>query len=300
MFYYGGLVVLGFVVGVLSGLFGIGGGFFLVPMLNAVFNVPYNIAIGSSLCQMVGTTIAASVKHHDYGHIDYKLAVWLLAGSVVGAETGAQILMWLHGIGNVAVRGHSVSAMSFCVDIIFVTLLLTVGIVMFVESNQATQREPRGGVVETVISQRIRNIRLSPMINLPVSGIASISVWFTLTLGLGVGLLSGLLGIGGGFVVSPALIYLFGISTNVAIGTGLFQIIFTSAYGAASHFVKGNIDFLLVGCILAGSLGGSHFGAVLHKRMRGAHIRYYFSLLVLVAVAVILVKFVYSLGYFGK
>ena len=181
--YYVGLVVLGFVVGVLSGLFGIGGGFFLVPMLNAVFNIPYNVAIGSSLCQMVGTSIAASVKHHDYGNIDYKLAIWLLAGSIIGAETGARILMWLHGMGDIVIRGHSVSVMSVCVDIIFIILLLTVGIVMFIESKEAIQRAPRGGVVESKISQRIRNMGIPPAISLPVSRISlSLIVLFEIDL----------------------------------------------------------------------------------------------------------------------
>jgi len=296
MFYYAGLVVLGFVVGIFSGLFGIGGGFFLVPMLNVVFNIPYNIAIGSSLCQMVGTSIAACVKHHDYGHIDYKLAIWLLAGSVVGAEIGARILMWLHGMGNIMIRGHSLSIMSVCVDVIFIVLLLTVGIVMFVESKEATQREPRGGVVKTVFSEKIRNIRISPMTSLPISRISSISVWFIMVLGLGVGVLSGLLGIGGGFIMSPSLIYLLGIPTNVAIGTGLFQIIFTSGYGGLTHFLKNNVNFKIVFCILGGSLIGSQLGAVLHKRMRGAHVRYYFSLMVLAVVATIVIKFIYSVS----
>ena len=290
--YYAGLIILGLVVGVLSGLFGIGGGFFLVPMLNAVFNIPYNIAIGSSLCQMVGTSIAASLKHHDYGHIDYKLAVWLLAGSIGGAEVGAQILMWLHGMGDIIIHGHSISVMSFCVDIIFIVLLLTVGIVMFIESNQATQRAPRGGVVESKISRTIRNIGIPPKISFPISGIKSLSIWSVVALGFGVGVLSGLLGIGGGFIMSPSLIYLFGIPTNVAVGTDLFQIIFTSSYGTVSHSMKGNVDFGLVGCILCGSLVGSQLGAILHKRMRGAHVRYYFSLIVLAVVIVI--KFIFQ------
>ena len=294
--YYAGLVILGFVVGILSGLFGIGGGFFLVPMLNAVFNIPYNVAIGSSLCQMVGTSIAASLKHHDYGHIDYKLAVWLLAGSLGGAEVGAQILVWLHGMGDVIIRGHSISLMYLWVNIIFVVLLLVVGVVMFIESSQASRRGPRGGVVESKISQTIRNLGIPPAISLSVSGIKSISIWYAVILGFGVGVLSGLLGIGGGFIMSPALIYLLGIPTNIAIGTDLFQIIFTSGYGATTHFLKGNVDFRLVACILCGSLVGSQLGAILHKRMRGAHIRYYFSLLTLAVVVVILIKFVYSIS----
>ena len=292
--YYIGLVVLGLIVGFLSGLFGIGGGFFLVPMLNAVFNIPYNIAVGSSLCQMVGTSTAAAIKHHDYGHVDYKLAICLLAGSIGGAEVGARILMKLHGMGNILLFGHSTNLMSFCIDIIFILLLLTVGIVMFIESKQATQREARGGVVDTDISQKLRTIKIWPSISFPVSRINSISIWCAVALGFFVGALSGLLGIGGGFIMSPSLIYLIGIPTNVAIGTDLFQIIFTSGYGAITHFTKNNVDFVLVGCILCGSLVGSQFGAKLHKKMRGAHVRYYFSLIVLSVVTVILAKFIYS------
>ena len=140
---------------------------------------------------MVGTSIAASVKHHDYGHIDYKLAIWLLAGSIVGAEVGAQILMWLHRMGEIIIHGHSISVMSVCVDIIFIVLLLTVGIVMFIESSEATQREPRGGVVESNNFAKNSKYENTPIISLPVSGINSISIWLILALGFGVGFVVG-------------------------------------------------------------------------------------------------------------
>ena len=143
-------------------------------------------------------------------------------------------------------------------------------------------------------------MRLWPVISLPVSGIKSISLWCVVILGFGVGVLSGLLGIGGGFIMCPSLIYLFGIPTNVAVGTDLFQIIFTSGYGGLTHFIKGNVDLVLVGCMLCGSLAGSQIGAVLHKRMRGAHVRYYFSLIVLAVVVVILAKFVFKTGFMGR
>jgi uncharacterized membrane protein YfcA len=299
MFYYIGLVVLGFAVGLLSGLFGVGGGFLLVPMLNAVFNIPYNIAVGSSLCQMIGTSAAAGLKHHGYGHIDYKLAIWLLVGSIAGAEIGAQILMWLRGMGDIAILGQHLSVMYVSVNTIFLVLLLTIGSFMFFESKGARRHNPHGAIENTVM-RKLRAIKLAPVISLPVSEISSISLWCILVIGFMVGVFSGLLGVGGGFVLNPALIYLVGVSTSVSIGTGLFQIMFVSIYGTMTHFVKGNIDFMLVGCILGGSLIGSHFGAVLHKRTHMAHIRYYFSLLVLAVVAVILIKFVYSLGYLGK
>ncbi len=293
------LIGLGFIIGILSGLFGVGGGFLLVPMLNVAFNIPYNIAVGSSLAQMVGTSAAASLKHRGYGHIDYKLAGFTLLGSIAGVELGARVLMWLKGLGTVAIHSHSISEMYLWVNVIYITLLFLVGISMFIESKKAKKRAPRGGVVETKFSQKIQSTRIPPNISLPISKINSISIWSLIGLGFGVGMLSGLLGIGGGFVMSPSLIYLIGIPTSIAIGTDLFQIMFTSGYGALTHFLKGNVDFVLVAYILSGSLIGSQLGAVLNKKLRGAHIRYYFSLVIFIAIGIILVKFFFNIGYLG-
>ena len=111
-------VGLGFIIGILSGLFGVGGGFLLVPLLKTVFNVPYNIAIGSSLCQMVGTSTASYLKHRDYGNVDYRLAAFILMGSIVGAELGARLLMWLKSMETmVIIHGTSISKMDFWINI---------------------------------------------------------------------------------------------------------------------------------------------------------------------------------------
>ena len=287
-------------IGVFSGLFGVGGGFLLVPMLNVLFNIPYNIAVGSSLCQMIGTSTAATLKHRGYGHIDYKLAASVLLGAIVGTELGARLLMWLKELGTVVVHTSSISKMYLWVNIIYITLLCFIGISMFLESKKARKRPPRGGVVETRFSQSIQKIRISPLISLPISKIDSISAWVLIGLGFIVGMFSGLLGIGGGFVLTPSLIYLFGVPTSVAVGTSLFQMIFTSGYGSLTHFLKGNIDFRLVACILSGSLVGSQLGSMLNKKLRGAHIRYYFSWVIFIAIGIILVKFLLVTGYLGS
>jgi len=230
-----GFTGTGFIIGVLSGLFGVGGGFLLVPLLNIIFNVPYN-------------------------NIDYKLAGFVLIGSIVGVELGARVLMQLKSLGTIIINASTISTMDFWINIIYIILLSSVGIFMFLESKKAKKRAPQGGIVESVISQKIRNIKIPPIISLTTSKIEHISLWNLIFLGFGVGILSGLLGVGGGFIISPALIYLIGIPTSLAIGTGLFQIIFTSAYGAITHLLKGNIDFKLVVCILTGSIIGSQLG----------------------------------------
>ena len=292
-----GFIGTGFVIGILSGLFGVGGGFLLVPLLNVVFNVPYNIAIGSSLLQMVGTSTASTLKHRGYGHIDYKLAGFILMGSIVGVELGARVLMWLKKIGTIIIYGTSINKMDLWINIVYIILLSLVGISMFLESKKAKKRAPRGGIVDTIFSQKIQNAKIPPLISLPVSNIEYISICYLIVLGSGAGMLSGLLGIGGAFILNPALIYLIGVPTSIAIGTSLFQTIFVSGYGGLTHFFKGNVDFTLVVCVLVGSLVGSQLGAKIHNRLRGAYIRYYFSLVIFFAAGLILIKFLFSMGY---
>jgi len=284
----------GFVIGVLSGLFGVGGGFLLVPLLNVVFNIPYNIAIGSSLCQMVGTSTASTLKHRGYGHIDYKLAGFILMGSIIGVELGARVLIRLKTLGNITINASTISVMDFWINIIYIILLSLVGTSIFLESRKAKKRAPRGGVVDAIFSQKIQNITIPPLTSLPISKVKSISIWNLISLGFVAGILSGLLGIGGAFIMNPALIYLIGVPTSVAIGTSLFQTIFISGYGALTHFFKGNVDFALVACILAGSLIGSQLGAKIHSKLRGADIRYYFSLVIFLATGIVLFKFLFS------
>jgi len=293
-----GFIGTGFIIGILSGLFGVGGGFLLVPLLNVVFNVPYNIAIGSSLLQMVGTSTASTLKHRGYGNIDYKLAGFILMGSIIGIELGARILMRLKNLGTITINASTISIMDFWINIIYIILLSLVGTSMFLESKKAKKRAPRGGVVDTIFSQKIQNAKIPPLISLPVSNIEYISICYLIVLGFVAGIFSGLLGIGGAFIINPALIYLIGIPTSVAIGTSLFQTIFVSGYGALTHFFKGNVNFALVACILVGSLVGSQLGAKIHNKLRGADIRYYFSLMIFIATGIVLFKFLFSLGYF--
>jgi len=266
-------------------------------LLNIVFNIPYNIAIGSSLLQMVGTSAAGSLKHKSYENIDYKLATFAVIGSIVGVELGARALMRLKNLSTITINGSTISMMDFWINIIYIVLLSLVGTSMFLESKKAKKRETQGGLVENLISQKIHNIKIPPIISLPTSKIENISIWNLIFIGFGVGILSGLLGVGGGFIISPALIYVIGVPTSVAIGTGLFQIIFTSAYGAITHLLKGNIDFKLVAYILTGSIIGSQLGARIHNNMRGAYVRYYFSLLVIFSAGIILIKFLFSISY---
>lgn len=292
-----GLIGLGFIVGTLSGLFGVGGGFLITPMLNAVFGIPYNFAVGSGLCQMIGTSGAASLRHGVYSQVDYKLASLLLVGSLPGVEIGAQILDALEGMGTVSIGGQSFDVLYISLTIIYIFLLLPVGVFMFKEGKTARGEDeqnpetPDNGTFLSVVPQKLRALDIPPRVSCPISEIKSICVWIPIFFGFLVGLLSGLLGVGGGFILVPILIYLMGVSTRVVVGTSLFQMIFTAGYGTLTHLFKGNIDFLLVVLILAGSLVGSQLGVILNKKMKTASLRYYFSWVIFGAIAIILIKF---------
>lgn len=297
-----GIVGLGFLIGTLSGLFGVGGGFLITPMLNAAFGIPYNFAVGSGLFQMIATSGAASIRHRKYGQVDCKLAILLVLGSIPGAEIGAQILRCLKGLGFINIYGHSFDLMYIWMTIIYILFLVPIGVFMFKEGKSAMKKvklgEGQDGVIPNKISRKLRSIRVYPSVSCSVSGLEDISLWVPFSIGLVMGILSGLLGVGGGIILVPVLIYFVGIPTKVVVGTSLFQMIFTAGYGGFTHLLKGNVDFFLVIFILAGSLMGSQLGTYLNKRMKRSSLRYYFSWIVFGAIAVLIIKFLWNLRVF--
>lgn len=293
------ILVLGVAVGFLSGFFGVGGGFIMTPMLNILFGIPYSIAAGTSLGQMLGTSIFATAKHRGLGNVDVKLGLCMLGGAWLGVEGGARALELLERTKPIAVAGHQVNELDLFVPITFLVLLVSIGTVTLRESSSARKRPPRGGLVETRIAGWVRRARISPAVSLRGSGIESISLWILLAIGLATGFLSGFLGVGGAFVLMPALIYVIGVPTSVAIGTGLFQTIFVAAFGCFSHALKQNVDPILVSLLLAGSILGAQIGAPLTKKVRGAEIRYWFSLVLYAAGLAVLIKLAAQLGLFN-
>ena len=134
------------------------------------------------------------------------------------------------------------------------------------------------------LARKLRSIRVPPMISLPDSGVEQVSLWILCTIGAVVGFFCGLLGVGGGFIMTPCMIYVIGVPTTVAIGTSLFQIVFIAAFGAFRHSWEGNVDPILVLGLLVGSSVGSQIGAMLTKKLRGAKLRLMLGSLLFVAV----------------
>ena len=265
------LALVGFVIGVLGGFFGVGGGFLAGPVM-FMMGVPMNFVVGTDLTHIAGKSVVAARRHWSLGHVDLRLGILMILGTVPGVELGAQIVEKL----------EQAYAVDQVIGSLYVFLLLGIGTFMAWEGWEAVRRqststnEPGRG---HRILQAMRAFRLPPMIRLPVSGIESVSIWTILAIGFVVGLLAGMLGVGGGFLRLPALIYLMGIPTHVAIGTDLFEIIFSAGYGTVTHALKGNVDIMMALVMHTGAAIGAQFGALATTRFSGPKIRLAFSLL---------------------
>ncbi len=289
------LVLFGLVIGAMGGFFGVGGGFLMVPMLNAVFGIPYNIAVGSDLGQMAGMSTAATVRHMRFGNIDFKLGILMIAGTAAGVEVGASLLEFLKHAGNITIAGRQIETMSFVMSLVYSALLIFLGQAMMRESLR-TIRRTSGRVDLTAeapsspVVLKLRTFKMWPMVSFPASGIEAISLWIILGIGFVTGFLSGMLGVGGGFIRMPALVYILGCPTVVAVGTDLFEIMFSSGYGVITHAFKANVHLVLVLVLLIGTTIGAQIGASYTRKAGGPWVRFGFGCLALIGVFGVIIK----------
>ncbi len=263
------LLAVGLLVGVLTGFYGVGGGFLLTPWLNLFFQVPYNVAVGTDLTQMVGTATLARIRQGSEGYVDYTLGLFLFGGSIVGVELGARLLEGLKFSGSFSWLAGRLSWLQLVMSLVYGLLLVWIGSLVYREAKMALQQsQPQAGAVMAPAgANRLRTVNLPPFISLPVSGVDSISVWVVLGVGFLSGLLTGLLGVSGSFIRMPALIYILGVPTVVSIGTNLFELLLSSLYGTLTHSWKGNVELVLVLILLPTGIIGTQVGALLGRRL---------------------------------
>ena len=278
------LALIGFAIGALGGFFGVGGGFLAGPLM-FLLGVPMNSVVGTDLTHIAGKSVVATRRHWTLGHVDFRLGVLMIFGTIPGVELGAQIIEGL----------ERVYAVDRVVGSAYIVLLLTIGAFMAWEGWQAVRRG-QTAADQPVWGRRVRRamraVRLPPMIRLPVSDIENISVWTILVIGFVVGLLAGMLGVGGGFLRLPALIYVMGIPTHVAVGTDLFEIIFSAGYGTVTHALKGNVDIMMALVMHTGAAIGAQFGALATVHFSGPKIRLSFSLLPIFGALLVLYRLI--------
>jgi uncharacterized membrane protein YfcA len=286
------LVSVGFIIGVLGGFFGVGGSFLAGPALLAV-GLPANFVVGTDLAHIVGKSVVAAKKHHALGNVDFKLGGLMVVGTIIGVEIGAQFIEHLKKVGDV----------NQVVSVSYLIVLLAISAFMAWEGMATLRMQRRNGRPSdsTVkhddnafggIAKMVQRIRLPPMVDLPASGIRQISVWAILLVALVGGIVSGFLGAGGGYIRMPAMVYLLGAPTHIAVGTDLLEIIVSASYGTISHAVKGNVDILIALVMNTGAAIGAQIGAIGTQHFGGPKIRLAFAPLPLIGAGLLIYNLV--------
>jgi len=283
-----GLIITGFFFGLLSGLFGMGG-LFLTPLLRIFFNVPYHICVGTSLTAILPTSLYGSYQHYMRKHVNLPSGLVILGGTFPGIWIGVKFLTFLKTGNAVAVNGVSISLIDIVLNSFYILLLVSSAVIMISEyvkcKNENKALTDLGKYNLCITSRRGSRNGHEHRINfLPLLGT-----------GFLVGILQGLLGVGGGFLLIPVLIRFYRIPAPVVIGTTLFIVSIASIFGSASHIFEGNVDLRLAGLLLLGSLPGSFIGTGLTHKFRGQKIRLYTIILLFVATGLMTWKFISQL-----
>ena len=284
------LLGLGGVIGLLSGLFGVGGGFLMTPLLIFI-GVPPTVAVATQANQVVASSVSGVMAHWRRGNVDVKMGAVLLVGGFGGSTAGVSLFALLRDLGQI----------DLVINLAYVIFLGTIGALMIMEGARAVLRRRRSAsrrklhqhtwVHGLPLKMRFRKSRLY------------ISALLPLAIGFSVGVLSAIMGVGGGFIIVPAMIYLLGMPTSVVIGTSLFQIIFVSANVTFWQATQNQtVDVVLALILLIGAVVGAQFGSRLGTRVPSDAMRLLLGLLVMMVCGKLLVDLfaipvdVYSIG----
>jgi uncharacterized membrane protein YfcA len=267
------IVLLGAMTGVLSGIFGVGGGFLTTPLM-IFYGIPPTIAAASATTQVTGASVSGVFAYSRRNAVDYQMGAVLVAGGILGTLIGTGLFRLLQSLGQI----------DTVINVLYVVLLGAIGSLMGRESLQAVLN--KGG------PRRAAKRRHHPLVSsLPMrwrfyrSGLY-ISPFAPLILGMGVGVLTTLMGVGGGFILVPAMLYVLGVSAGVVVGTSLFQILFTTIAATMMHALTTHaVDIVLAALLLLGSVTGAQIGAKIAVSAKPELLRLILSILVL-AVAI--------------
>lgn len=272
---------LGGTVGLLSGIFGVGGGFFMTPLL-IMLGIPPTVAAASDSNQIIGASTSGTLAHFRLGNVDFKMGFLLLAGGVAGGCVGVRVIKLLRAMGNA----------DFLINITYVLMLGLVGGYMFYESLQS-MRAPNT-VTRTKTAKRAESPYQRGLHNLPWqmdfarSGVR-LSVLMPLGLGTLVGILAAIMGVGGGFIMVPVMVYLLRMPMHVVVGTSLFQILFTCVNVTVMQSIENHtVDFILALLLLIGSSFGAQIGTRIGKKLQADQLKILLATLVLVVMGKIL------------
>jgi uncharacterized membrane protein YfcA len=290
------LLGLGGGVGFLSGLFGVGGGFLMTPLLIMV-GIPSTVAAATDSNQIVAASTSGTFAHYRLGNVDFKMGFLLLIGGVVGGTLGVQFIKILRAMGNA----------DFVIKVTYVIMLGVIGSYMFVESLQSMRKaapegvKPREPQRPSVYTRLVQS--LPWQMRFEKSGV-TLSPIMPLVLGIFVGILAAIMGVGGGFIMVPVMVYMLRMPMHVVVGTSLFQILFTCVNVTFMQAVSNHtVDLVLAIILLIGSTLGAQFGVKVSRRLKGDQLKILLASIVLLVMVQMLVGLVWPphllLGFKG-
>ena len=276
--FWPGLIILGLGVGIIGGFFGMGGAWMVTPGLN-ILGFPMAFAIGTDVAHMAGKSLISTLRHGKFGNVDYKLGFIMLIGTIVGIEIGAQMIMWFERLGKV----------DLYVRWLYVILLTLIAWMVFTDVFKKRKKEKElkaaGKELDNLATgiewhKTLHKIKIPPMMHFTAAQIYC-TAWLPIFVSFLTGWLAGILGIGGGLIRMPALIYFVGCPTHVAVGTDLFEVMISGLYGAGTYTFKGRTELLAALIMLFGAAVGAQVGTVATKYIKGYGIRIAFGLAVI-------------------
>ncbi|HOI94346.1 MAG TPA: sulfite exporter TauE/SafE family protein [Syntrophobacter fumaroxidans] len=287
------LVLTGMTVGMVGGFIGVGGGYMVTPAL-IVFGFPGYMASGIDVTHIAGKSVVATIRHRQLGNIDWVLGLAMVGGTMMGVEMGVRLLNYTKSIGlsGIALLTGSVGIM--------IGLFLYTQIETHRAQKKIQELSREGKTVGRELSTSnipkfFQSISLFPIIRCHVARIV-ISMWVVVLVGIATGTLAGFFGVGGGFIRVPALVYMVGATTHIAVGTDLLEIVVSGGYGALRHFASGNVDIIAVFFMIIGAMFGAQFGSIATSFVRGPAIRYILSYSLILATVGAFLRLVYMLS----
>ncbi|HVK02110.1 MAG TPA: sulfite exporter TauE/SafE family protein [Armatimonadaceae bacterium] len=265
------LAALGLVVGVIAGMFGVGGGFILTPLLVLLFKIPPGIAVGTGLCQMIGVSVAAQIRYTRLREGEAKLGWMMVAGGVLGVTAGTRVLSQLSRSGEVTLG--VLNARPIPADELYLSLgyvLLLSGIAAWM-SRDLRRPAPIGAPPAGPLTR----VELPPMTVMPRTG-RRLSAPLVGLIGLALGGLAGVLGVAGGVILTPLLVYGVGMRLRTAAATGVVLLLATSVVGTISHALEGRVHLGIAITLLIGSTFGAQVGALLTTRLEPKRLSFLF------------------------
>jgi hypothetical protein len=283
--FWPGLLLIGYSVGVIGGFFGMGGAWMVTPGLN-ILGFPMAFAIGTDIAHVAGKSMISTMRHSKFGNVDYKLGFIMVIGTMFGIELGARMVMALERIGQVGpvVRWTYVGFLSLIALMVFYDYGKAVRSKR--KSDDPSHTGATGGVNW---APALHKIKIPPMMHFGVAGIYC-SMWLPVLVSFFTGVMAGFLGIGGGLLRMPSLVYFVGVPTHVAVGTDLFEVMMSGLYGAFTYSLKGRIEVVAVFVMLCGAAIGAQIGTVATKYTKGYGIRLLFGCAVVACMVSIILK----------